>query len=56
MKGMKGISRAQYWHCPSCKVSVTLYVEPVAPPTHPCPKKGKRTTNLQQQKEENNEQ
>jgi transposase-like protein len=52
MNPMKGISTRQHWHCPSCGVSVTTFVTPVEPPSHPCPKKANRITSLQQQEKE----
>ena len=34
------------WRCERCGVTVTLYVNPSQPPTHPCSKKLKQTLPL----------
>lgn len=36
----------QVWECETCKIRVTLYVNPLEPPTHNCKKKSKRLIQL----------
>jgi transposase-like protein len=47
--GRVGKNERTRWSCNSCKVSVTLFVATPYAPTHPCPKKAGRTTQLKKE-------
>ena len=51
VKGMKGLSLRQDWHCPRCKVAITTFVTVTEPPTHRCQKAANQYKPLQEKEQ-----